>query len=48
MQKIIVTIKNIDPDMWVEARREAIRLGITLGEYVSGLIRKEISNERSG
>lgn len=40
--KIIVTIKNIDPDVWVEARIEAIKQGITLGEYVTKALRNEL------
>ena len=43
--KIIVTIKGIDKKMWTEAHREALRRGITLGEYVSRVIGQSLEKE---
>jgi len=45
MTTIIVTVKNIDADMWTEARIEALKLGITLGEYISRVLREKLDRK---
>ena len=41
---IIVTVKGIDAAMWTEARVEALRLGITLGKYVSLVLKEKLDS----
>jgi hypothetical protein len=39
------TIKGIDPELWKEARVQAILAGTTLGEWLNKLIRKALGKK---
>lgn len=42
----IVTSLRVDPELWKEAKIEAIRRGITLAEIVDQALRKELKLEK--
>ena len=46
MAKIIVSIKNMDEDLWWQAKMRAAMRKMTLQEHVSDLLEKDIAQYR--